>query len=75
MKKSKREVIRFLVDYVTWGSEYPKETLEILANKINAKVVLSPNLHTYDIKKKDKVLFSGNFTDVLENLTVYILEN
>jgi len=77
MKKSKREVIRFLVDYVAYSAEYPEQTLETLANKINAKVVRSDKLleTTYEIKKKDKVLFSGNFTDVLEDLTIYILEN
>ena len=75
MNKSKREVIRFLVDYVAYSAEYPKQTLEVLANKINAEVTFSSNLERYVVKKEDRVLFSGNFTDVLENLTIYILEN
>lgn len=74
MNKTQLQTIDYLLTYVEQATEYPLTTLETLARKINAEVVRC-DIYNYKIKRGKEVLFSGMFSDVLKDLTLYILDN
>lgn len=75
MNKNKHQLIEYLLDYVERGAEYPQILLENIAYKVNAEVTRDIHREIYRVSKKDKILYSGNFRDTLEFLTLYILDN